>query len=204
MINFVKGKVSHVGNDYVVIENGGIGYLIYVSPLTISKMPSENEEVTLFTQMQVKEDGIFLHGFTTRPELNLFNQLITVSGVGAKVGMGILSYLSPEQLISSIISEDTDTLTKCSGVGKKTAARIVLELKDKMNKSTNEVVGIELSNVGNINNNSATLAKTEALAALLSLGYSRNEATGALSGINVSEMSTEEILKLALKKMTIL
>lgn len=206
MINFIKGTIVHSANSQIVVENNGIGYLIYVSAVTLSRLPQDGTEVTIFTNMQVREDNISLFGFLSQPELNLFNQLVTVSGVGAKVATNILSYLPPEELITAILSEDVESLTRCAGVGKKTAQRIVLELKDKMNKFYDDITTITALSKGsdetsNLPVTGSSLPKTEALAALLSLGYTRTEAMKALDSIDTSNLKTEEILKNALKKL---
>lgn len=132
MINFIEGKLISKLEGLVVIENNGLGYEINVSNNTLVQLPNLNDTVRLFTNLLVREDGIFLYGFSTLEEKDLFNKLTTVSGVGAKSALTILSSQPYSNLVACIINGDVNTLSKAKGVGRKTAERIVLELKDKM------------------------------------------------------------------------
>ncbi len=198
MIGFVSGKLSMILDNGVIIDNNGIGYKIMVSPRTISNLPSINTEVKLFTHMNVREDDISLFGFFTIEEINMFNMLTSVSGIGSKVGMGILGNFTPSQLILAIVSEDANMLSKAPGVGKKTAQRIILELKDKM-KTENNYFDTEDTGVS-VATSDVISAKQDAIDALLALGYSRSESIQTVMEVALPEMSTEEIIKLALKK----
>lgn len=196
LIDFIKGNVDYIEEGYIVIENNEIGYKIMTSSLSISQLTAKDEKVTVYTQMIVREDDISLCGFATRNELQVFQLLTTVNGVGTKVALGILSAIPYIELAKIIINGDTIALTKAPGVGKKTAQRIILELKDKIQKKielgSSNKLSIDIANVSLNNGND------EALDALITLGYTRNEAKSALEKIDAS-LSVEEIIKQALK-----
>lgn len=194
----------------MVIECAGVGYRVQVSAGTLSKLPSpgygpdgsplENpEKVRLFTYMAVREDAVELYGFATAEELAMFKLLISVQGVGPKAGMSILSLMTPRTLALSIAAEDTKAISKAPGVGAKTAARIVLELKEKLGKLYPDTDGIPLPEAGaGKEKRSASSGKlSDAQEALLVLGYSRSEITAAMKHVDL-EASLEEIIKKAL------
>ena len=133
MIHYIKGKITETSQGMVVIENGGIGYEVHV-PLGDAAFLAQDQEVTLYTTMQVKEDDISLYGFSDRTALTMFGLLVTVSGVGGKGAMAILSALTPSELQKAVISGNYKAITAANGIGKKIADRIILELKDKMEK----------------------------------------------------------------------
>ena len=195
MIDYIKGKLAHVAGDVIVVENNGIGYKIYTSSVSVSDFTVPGEEVIVYTEMIVREDAISLVGFSSREELQMFQLLTSVSGVGTKVGIGILSSLPYGNLIGLIASSDVKSLTSAQGVGKKTAERIVLELKDKVPKA----FSIQPSDVNEIQVDSGT--QKDALDALLSLGYTRSEAQAVLKQIDISHMTIEDIIKTALRKL---
>lgn len=195
MIDFVKGNINHLGEGYIVIENNGIGYKINTSQLTISELNKEREDVIIYTEMIVREDDISLYGFSTRSELQMFQLLTTVNGIGTKVALGILSSFRYMDLASIILQGNVIALTKAPGVGKKTAQRIILELKDKIDKKIDlKAVDSKLSDEYNnfIDDNS------EALDALISLGYSRNEVKSVLGKLDTN-LPIEELIKQALR-----
>ena len=132
MIAFVNGITAEIEMDLVVVDVGGIGYSVYISPATADRMPGIGEPVMLHTFMSVKEDGVSLYGFLTKDELKVFKLLITVNGIGPKGGLSILSALGTDDLRFAILSGDARTIAKAPGVGKKTAERLVLELHDKI------------------------------------------------------------------------
>ena len=198
MIAYIKGTLAVKEADYVVIETGGIGYQVLVSDQTIAKIGGVGNRVTLHTYLSVKEDGIALFGFLTREELSLFQKLITVSGVGPKSAVGMLSGVTPQELITAVIASDVKFLCKAPGIGKKTAERIILELKDKF-KTEDLFLDDSASYHGDIVSQGGT---NEAVEALTVLGYSPMESMRAVSGVYQEGMGTEEILKLALKKMS--
>ena len=183
----------------VVVENNNIGFLINTSPATISRLPARGGEVQLFTYMQVREDGISLHGFLTQEEVRLFTLLISVSGIGPKVAAAILSTLSPQQIMIAIMSDDDAAFSKAPGVGKKTAQRISLELRDKI--KTREAWAEEPGFVPSGHISAASSEKQDAMDALQALGYSRSESLRAVLETATEDMKTEQIIKQALKKL---
>ena len=197
MYEYIKGKYIGINKDYVIIENGGIGYKIFTSGATMAEMPKVSEEVMLYLEQIVREDFIGLYGFKDREELEMFKLLISISGVGAKAALSLLSISRINNLKYAIIMEDDKHLCRAPGIGKKTAGRIILELKDKI--KTDEVSeGVDIQqgfeDIAPSNSN----AIGEALGALLSLGYSEKEAESALKKVNREE-SVENIIKECLR-----
>ncbi len=205
MFYYIEGKLAFLDYTTAVIDAGGVGYKMSITQTTYEAMPphlivSEPPTVRLYSYMAVREDGIELFGFYSAEELEAFKLLITVSGVGPKAGIAILSILTPEKLALAIASEDTKAISKASGIGAKTAARIVLELKDKMLGSFS--AGEEPASVSSAAKGTTGSSKlTEAQDALLVLGYTRSEILTALRDIDVSNYELEAIIKLALKKL---
>lgn len=200
MISYIKGKIEYISEGFIIVDNGGIGYKIYVSPNLMSSSKGIGETVKIFTYMSVREDDISLYGFESFEELEIFNKLITVSGIGPKGALGIISTISPSDFVMAVISEDVSTISKAPGVGKKTAQRIILELKDKFNTEN----FVEEKIFGESKGLFSVVSKDykfEAIEALSTLGYSRSEAAKAVSAIECEGLTTEDILKLALKKL---
>ena len=193
MISYVKGTVAYIGNDCIVVDNNGIGYNIQVSSSTASAVVME-KEVQIYTYMNVKENELSLFGFLTKEELNMFNLLISVNGVGPKSAVAMLGALSPSQLALAIATEDIKALSVGQGIRKKIAQRIALELKDKVGADT-ITTGIELVQKVDV----ATGERAEALSALMALGFTKNEAENAIKAVFVNGMATEEIISKALK-----
>ena len=193
MISYVKGTVAYIGNDCIVVDNNGIGYNIQVSSSTASAVVME-KEVQIYTYMNVKENELSLFGFLTKEELNMFNLLISVNGVGPKSAVAMLGALSPSQLGLAIATEDIKALSVGQGIGKKIAQRIALELKDKVGADT-ITTGVELVQKVDV----ATGERAEALSALMALGFTKNEAENAIKAVFVNGMATEEIISKALK-----
>lgn len=193
MISYVKGTVAYIGNDCIVVDNNGIGYNIQVSSSTASAVVME-KEVKIYTYMNVKENELSLFGFLTKEELNMFNLLISVNGVGPKSAVAMLGALSPSQLALAIATEDIKALSVGQGIGKKIAQRIALELKDKVGADT-ITTGVELVQKVDV----ATGERAEALSALMALGFTKNEAENAIKAVFVNGMATEEIISKALK-----
>lgn len=196
MIASLRGKLIYTDNTSVVVECGGVGFKCAVTKNTLYNLPQKNDEVFLHTYMVVREDAMDLYGFTNREELECFKLITSVSGVGSKIGLALLSEFSASQLTLYIASNDPKALTAASGVGIKLAQRIVLELKDKIG-SLESGEALEIKAVGNatVNSNSK-----EAVAALVSLGYTQSEASLAV-GRQDQTLSTEELIKLALKSL---
>lgn len=199
MLYYVSGKVAVLEPGLAVIDCGGVGYACKTTSYTIASL-KRGEKGKLFTHLNVREDAMELFGFATQEELNLFQQLISVSGVGPKAALSILSSTSPANLALSIITGDEKTLTCAPGIGKKIAQRVILELKDKLAKGQTLGGGGESyggTGVTIIPENKSS----EAAAALAVLGYSQAEINLALKGIDISELTLEQIIKAALKKM---
>lgn len=196
MIASLRGKLIYTDNTVAVVECGGVGYKCFVTKNTLYNLPQKNEEVFLHTYMVVREDAMDLYGFESVEELDAFKLITSVNGVGAKIGLALLSEFTASQLTLYIASNDAKALTAASGVGIKLAQRIVLELKDKVGGiSTGET--LEIKAVGNATINSNT---KEAVAALVALGYSQSEASLAVGKLDIS-LSTEELIKQALKTL---
>lgn len=193
MYEYIKGKYIGINKDYVIIENNGIGYKIFTSGATMAEMPKVSEEVQLYLEQIVREDFIGLYGFKDREELDMFKLLISISGVGAKAALSLLSISRINNLKYAIIMEDDKHLCRAPGIGKKTAGRIILELKDKI--KTDEVSeGVDIQQGFEDMAPSNANAIGEALGALLALGYSEKEAESALKKVNREE-SVENIIK---------
>ncbi|MBB6214851.1 Holliday junction DNA helicase RuvA [Anaerosolibacter carboniphilus] len=194
MFQYIKGTIDSFGEDYIVIENHDIGYKIYTSLETIGAVKGRQGKIIIFTQMVVREDDISVYGFSTREELKMFQLLTTVTGVGAKVALGILSSISIGNLAGMIISEDITGLTKAQGVGKKTAQRIVLELKDKID---HKLAILEPSLIPL--KPTFTDANDEVVNALMALGYNRGEALAAVHEVEYGSNGVEDMIRRALK-----
>lgn len=191
MFYYIKGTLVYTDPSSAVIDTGGVAYKMTVSASTLSQISFLKNDVKLYTYMAVREDAVDLFGFYTLEELSLFKLLITVSGVGPKAAMGVLSAFTPERFAIVVGSEDVKALSKANGVGAKTAARIILELKDKVAKE------ITRSNLSTIQSG-GDLA--DAQNALMVLGYSKAEAAKALSGVPAT-IPLEDMIKEALKKL---
>ncbi|MBR5468083.1 MAG: Holliday junction branch migration protein RuvA [Firmicutes bacterium] len=200
MIEFIKGKIEYFEESYFVIECGGMGYRINAGAGTISRLASQSGEVKVYTYMSVSDNGISLVGFEKQQQLKLFYKLINVSGIGPKVAMNILESMDVNKLVTAIATGDIITLSKAPGLGKKTAQRLVLELKDKL--TTEEITQtFGTSEITEIVNVAESGAKTDAVEALESLGYSRSEALKAVGSVYKEGDSVEKLIKAALRKM---
>lgn len=191
MYSYIKGIVEEIYLDKIVLENNGIGYEINVSSYTAQSI-IKGKEAKIFTKLIVREDDMSLCGFASRQELEMFRLLTSVSKIGPKVGLGILSSATPSQLSAYILSEDITKLSKCPGVGKKTAERIILELKDKVDKDNAEFEATLF------NQKPTGLELDEALEALIALGYSNSEAKEAVQKFKKDGLKTEDIIKKSL------
>ncbi len=196
MIYSINGILEMVEPYHIVVECGGIGYSIKTSMTTISKLPQSGEKIHLFTHLVIKEDALELYGFSEMAELQTFKMMISVSGVGPKAAVSILSNLSPERFALCVASGDAKSL-RAPGVGPKTSERIVLELKDKVSKAqiASGIASTDSPAVYEKGGNAA-----EAISALEVLGYTRGEAAGAVGKLDAS-MSVEEMIKSALKML---
>lgn len=198
MIEFIRGELYFKGANYLIVLIGGIAYRVNASSITIAKLPAVGEEVTVFIHLHVREDELALFGFFSLEEREMFNALMQVSGIGPKLAMAILSQLSVRELRQAILFGDIQPLVSISGVGKKTAGRILLELKDKIGKDLlpEEIVPESATAV-------STDLRSEAVSALLALGYSLSEAQKAIPIVQPGDnTSVEELIRIALKKMS--
>ena len=202
MFYYLSGELAYRDLSTCVIDCGGVGYKLTVSFITSeSLMTKLGKQVKLFTHLAVREDGIELFGFGSYEEKECFNRLTGVSGIGPKAAMSILSTMTPEKLAIAICTEDKKAIAKAPGIGAKSAARIILELKDKMSKEM-ETGGIDLSSASvsaaGFVSNSAFSEATEALAVL---GYDKSTIAAALKGVDPSTTDVGEIIRLALKSL---
>lgn len=197
MYEYIKGYYKGINKDYVIIENNGIGYKIFTSGATMAAMPIIDEEIKLYTKQVVREDFLGLYGFESIDELDMFNLLLSINGVGAKAALSLLSISRINNLKYAIIMGDEKHLCRAPGIGKKTAGRIILELKDKLQKEQINEGKINIDGfVEELDESTNNIA--EALGALLALGYSEKEAESALKKIDKTE-TLENIIKSSLK-----
>lgn len=204
MFYYLKGALVHLENGLAVIDVGGVGYKLTVSGTTYDAMPPNRSVATpptvcLYTHMAVREDDVELFGFATQEELASFKLLISVSGIGPKAAMSILTLLSPEKFALAVCTEDKKTIAKANGIGPKTAARVILELKDKLMKETDLSSPIAASPAASTAG-AARGKLSEAVDALVVLGYSRAEASGILKDLDPS-LELEDLIRAALKKL---
>lgn len=197
MFEYIKGTLEGIGDDYVVIDNNHMGYRVYTSRATIQELKEIEGSVKLYTSLLVREDELKLCGFYEPLELELFHMLLSVSSVGPKMALAILSAFSYNDLIQMIGTENDTLMTKAPGVGKKTAQRIILELKDKVNKAFNgmpqSVSALELGKSRGV--------RGEITEALMGLGFSSGEIASMLAGQKLEDMTVEEAIKLALRSV---
>lgn len=201
MIAYVKGTLEDVNLHSVVVECGNIGYEILVPQSMIQKLPGIGSQVKLYTYLHVREDVMQLYGFSRKAEEEMFRLLITVSGIGPKGALGVLSVFSAQDLQFAIMAGDAKTIATAPGIGKKTAEKVILELKDKIKfEDTLLQLSENVEDNDTVSGNNA--AVSEAIEALVALGYSQSEAAKAIQKAKITEdMDTETVLKLGLKKI---
>ena len=208
MFYYIEGKLAHLDYGFAVVDANGVGYKLTITQTTYESMPAhlsvaEALTVRLYTYMAVREDGIELFGFASEAELEAFKLLITVSGVGPKAATAILSVFNPDKLAITILNEDTKAIAKANGIGAKTAARIVLELKDKISKTYSESISAPTQTSSRVASAPAGSSKlSDAQSALLVLGYTKSEVVAALRGVDISHKNTDDIIRLALKNLS--
>lgn len=200
MIAYIKGILAETEGDRIVVETGGIGYQIFVPLSVFDRLPARREQVQIYTYFAVREDAMSLYGFLTRDDREVFRLLLGVNGIGPKAALGVLSTLTPDELRMAVLSGDEKAIARAPGLGKKTAQKVILELKDKMSlqdaldkfsEHAGQTAGTAAAGTANI---------SEAVAALQALGYSASESMAAVRKIEgTAEMDVEEILKQALK-----
>ncbi len=197
MFYYISGKAGLKGDNFVVVDAGGVGYKVYTSVLNIEKIKLDTD-IKMYTYTYIREDMFDIYGFLSESELELFEKLLSVSGVGPKAAISVLSVATHDKIALAIVTGDTDLIKKANGVGPKAASRIVLELKDKLSNTAIASDGAkELAASATVGKMSAT---GEAIEALVTLGYSAVEAKSALSGIDMT-MDIELIIKQALMKL---
>lgn len=199
MFEYMIGELISLKDEYIVLECNGIGYAIYTSNGTMRKIGTVGSRVRIHTHMNVKEDALTLYGFVEERELAMFRLLQTVSKIGPKVAIGILSSIDYYDLNKALALGDDTTLSKAPGIGKKTAQRMILELKDKVSLDGVEMDEIEEQEL--LESKATDSMENEALEALMSLGYSKAEVISIISSNTTSGMKTEDIIKLVLKEI---
>ncbi len=203
MFYYIKGKLVLSEDSRAVIDVGGVAYAMTVSANTQASISSKTfngeSEITLYTHLSVREDGIELFGFKDTDELNMFKLLITVSGIGPKAAMSLLSFMTPDGIATSIYNDDKKSISKAPGIGPKTAARIILELKDKLSSTSSATNKVENSDIFVSKKDSGKYS--EAIDALTVLGFNRNAASDALKNVDTVNLELEDIIREALKKL---
>lgn len=206
MISYIKGPLTAIEEDVIVVEAGGVGMGIHVPLSVFDRLPGIGREVTVYTYFQVREDAMSLYGFLNRQDREMFRQLIGVNGVGPKAALGILSTMTPDDLRMAIVTGDAKAISRAPGIGPKTAQRLILDLKDKV--SMEEVLGnLALPSDGGASAALGTIgmgeAAKEAVQALVALGYSNMEANKAVKQVEVTEtMTAEDVLKASLRYLS--
>lgn len=187
MIGKIKGKIETVKENYVIVDVQGVGYKVFMNGYSLAKIAGK-ETVELFIHTYVREDALALFGFLTEEELAMFELLISISGIGPKAGMGILSIATPKTIKTAILNEDSSILTKVSGIGKKTAERVILELQNKV---------ADIS----VGEKEEASIDVDAIEALIMMGYSNSEARDALKSVSLDVKDVGARVKMALKNL---
>ncbi|ERJ84104.1 Holliday junction DNA helicase RuvA [Peptostreptococcaceae bacterium oral taxon 113 str. W5053] len=195
MFEFIIGEIRKINEDYVILENHGMGYKIFTTEKAV-EVVKLYEEYTFYISMQIRENEVYLYGFLDENELYLFNLLITVSGVGPKSGLSLLSVMNIYQIKQAVLMNDSNSLSKANGIGKKTAGRIILELQDKIINMDDDLI------IGTQKELSVSENMLLAIDALQNLGFMRRDIEKVLMNVNVNAMEIEEIIKLCLKKLS--
>lgn len=196
MFYYLNGTVTVLDQNLAVVDCGGVGYACRTTNYTLARLQL-GKPAKLYTYCNIREDAFDIYGFSTREEMNCFEQLLSVSGVGPKAALAILSVVSPDQFTLTVMTQDDKTLTMAQGVGKKMAQRILLELKDKIAGQQMELTSASMAGAPAVRGSKSA----EATAALASLGYSTAEIGAALKGIDVENLPLEEIVRQALRAM---
>lgn len=200
MISYIRGELASIEDDKIIVDVGGVGYGIYMSSQTMSLLPRPGSQVKIHTYMNVKEDCMQLFGFLTRDDLKVFKLVIGVNGIGPKGGLSILSQLTPDDLRFAVVSNDAKAISAAPGIGKKTAEKLILELKDKL--SIEDVLEKGFSDENSPVQSGNSEIQQDAVQALIALGYGSTEALKAVKQVEITEsMDTEAVLRQALKHM---
>ena len=199
MLAYIKGTLEMKMTEYVVIDVGGLGYKVFMSNIGMEKLGSIGDRVKVYTYYRVREDDISIYGFNTNEELRMFELLLSVSGVGAKIALTMLAICTPSEFAIAVISDDVTSLTRIPGIGPKSAQRIILELKDKLKKEET------VTKSTNIEIKTAVVDNTkvqEAISALQVLGYNKKEIEKVFMKIEKANLSTEELIKKGLSLLS--
>lgn len=199
MIGYIKGTVAGIYDDLVVIEVGGVGMNVHMNGRSISLIGGLGTEIKVFTYLHVREDAMLLYGFLTRDELDLYKMLITVNGVGPKGALALLSVMNADDLRFAILSQDSKTISKAPGIGAKTAQRIIIDLKDRIDPVI--TIGSSLTDKADEGSASLGTSREEAILALVSLGYPQSAAASAVRAVSADIEDVESILKAALSNI---
>lgn len=202
MIAYIKGRIAEILEDRVILEAGAMGYNIFMPMASAEAVLRKGDEVKLHTYLNVREDAMQLFGFLTRDDLNTFKLLLGVNGIGPKAALGVLSGLTADELRFALLADDVKTISRAPGIGKKTAQKLILELKDKMDLQ--EAYELKTEHVREVQGNGSELsdARKEAVEALTALGYSGADALRAVKKVEMTpEMDVETLLKAALKNL---
>ena len=203
MYSYIKGELAEVNTDHIVIDVGGIGYMIYIPAQSLNYLPGIGEMLKVHTYLYMREDAMILYGFLTKDDLEMFKLLITVSAIGPKGGLAVLSTLSSDDLRFAVLSGDSKAISKAPGIGSKTAQRVIIDLKDKLSLEDAFEKKLEHENE-KINVSSNSQVKNDAVMALNALGYSSTESLKAVSKVEITDdMDVEDVLKAALKHMSL-
>lgn len=197
MLAYIKGILQAWNNESIIVETGGIGFNVNVPLTVLEKLPETGSEVKIYTYAHIREDGWTLYGFLNDDELKMFEQLLKVSGVGPKAAISLVSYISPSQFGLAVLTDDVDAFVKVPGIGKKTAMRIILELKDKFKKEQGKEIKSLTVRIDEKPENKVH----DAVSALMMLGYSSQQANAAVSSVYNSEKDLESIIRDALKSL---
>ncbi|GAA0268841.1 Holliday junction branch migration protein RuvA [Faecalicatena contorta] len=199
MISYIRGELAAVETEKVIVDVGGVGYGIYMPGQAMGLLPQPGNEVKIHTYLNVREDAMQLFGFLTRDDLEVFKLVIGVSGIGPKGGLSILSHLTPDDLRFAVLSGDVKAISAAPGIGKKTAEKLIIELKDKLNiedvlthAADSSAAAVPVNNGG---------IQSEAVQALVALGYGSTESLRAVKQVELDNATVEDVLKEALKKM---
>jgi Holliday junction DNA helicase RuvA len=200
MYSYIRGELVEIGEDLAVVEAGGIGYNLRIPGKMTDHLPPVGELVKIYTYLYVREDAMLLYGFLTKDDLNVFKMLLGVSGIGPKGALSILSAMSCDDLRFAILSDDVKTISQANGIGKKTAQRLIIELKDKL--SLEDAFEQKFANEAAVSVSTSSTAKDDAVMALNALGYSAAEALAAVRKVEITEeMDSDDVLKAALKHL---
>lgn len=201
MISYIRGELAAITEEKAIVDVGGVGYGIFMSGQAISRLPQIGHEVKIHTFLNVKEDIMQLFGFLTADDLRVFKLVIGVNGIGPKGGLNLLSQLTPDELRFAVAANDIKAISAAPGIGKKTAEKLILELRDKL--SLEDALENYSSDGVSVSENGAGDLQSDAVQALVALGYGSSEAVKAVRQVTVTaDMGSDDILKLALKHMT--